>query len=84
MTVTLVAFGDIIATADGDKQMVVRHCGHGESRAMYCATCKYSAPNPQAMRDHCRGEGEHEVVSFCQKHRIYETVIAKITTETAA
>jgi hypothetical protein len=78
MTVSLPKFGTTLLGPDGP-QFLLSFCGHGETRAMYCGTCRFAAPNPAAMREHCKLDGEHEVVSWCAKHRIYETVPPKGT-----
>ncbi len=78
MTVSLPKFGEIVTGPDGP-QFLLSHCGHGETRAMFCDTCRVYAPNPHAMREHCRIEGEHLVVTWCEKHKIYEAVPPKVT-----
>ncbi len=76
MTVTLPKFGEIVTVDDGPT-FIMSFCGIGEHRAMYCEAHDFNAPNPSAMREHCKLDGEHRIVSFCPKHRTWESVPPK-------
>lgn len=78
MSVTLPPPREIVETPEG-KQMLLRHCGHGVARAMYCETCAFGAPNREAMAHHCLTHPaiEHRLIAWCMKHGCYENVPPK-------